>query len=163
MSVIFQLFSAMDLKGFNSHQLKLLRDEVVKALYEPAILAHIKKRADQVYEQLTARQPTQKPISDPCPAPLSIPADERKRCPQMFTEADLEPQVITNEQREILEWAIECELQHSYRVLEDIQTRANYFFSRLKNGNLPQGHDTSYSHIDDPVLRPQTISREYLG
>jgi hypothetical protein len=148
MSIIFQLFSAMDLKSFTQAQLGNLRDEVVKALYEPAILAHVKKRADQVYEQLTGHPPTQKAISAPTPAPLTIPANLRVRCPQFFTQADING--LSPEHREILEWAIECELLNSYRVLVDIQTKANYLYNQETSGNLPQGHDTNYSHIDDP-------------
>jgi hypothetical protein len=161
MSVIFQLFSAMDLTGVSTADLNKLRDEVVNALYEPAILAHVKRRADQVYEQLTTNRPTQKAISPLSQPAASIPKDQRPRGPLLF-EAN-EYQALSAEQKQILEWAIECELQHSYRVLVAIQTRVNYFFSQLKGGHLPQGHDTNYSHIDDPLLRPQSFSREYPG
>jgi hypothetical protein len=161
MSVIFQLFSAADLKDLTNEDLNALRDQVTNALYAPATLTHVKKRADQVYGQLTGDVPTQKPIDEPSQAPASIPKDQRERCSQIFTPENLNQ--LTAQQRKILEWAIECELQHSYRVLQDIQTKVQYFLSQKKGGMLPQGHDTSYSHIDDPVLRPQTLSREYPG
>jgi hypothetical protein len=161
MSVIFQLFSAADLTGLTTGDLEELRNEVTNALYAAATLAHAKKRADQVYEQLTGSVPAQKPIDEPAQIPASIPKQQRQRCPQIFTPENLNQ--LTDQQKTILEWAIECELQHSYRVLQDIQTKMQYFLSKKKGGMLPQGHDTSYSHIDDPVLRPQALSREYPG
>ena len=171
MSLIFQLFNAMDLNELQDYELNLLKDKVSELLSDPEILAYVKPRADEVYEQLKgnmvgASSTPQGTGASPAVSVLSVfyneqylaknkaassPPKPHKRAEVLYGPNGLNG--LGTKERKILEWAIECELMHSYPVLVAMQAKVQYFFSQLPSraGRLPQAPDARYTHLEDPM------------
>ena len=136
MAVIFQLFCAEDLLKLTATQLDDLKTTVGMALnYSPRVLATVKSRADQVFQQLTSRTPTQQSISpDPSKGMLF----------QLFNQADLE--LLNAQQVDILKMAITCALTHSPEALQVVKDEADALFVNY-TGQRPKESDVYYGNI----------------
>lgn len=155
MSIIFQLFSAKDLKDLDESQLRILRETVNvyfnpylditlnttlknPARVTPEIIAAIWSRTREVASQLRpgATLPTDPPGFNPS-QPLF---------PQILAEQPIQNLNLSPAERHILEMAISCEVAHVnyYHHLQDVKDRVYDTFDFL-TGQRPQGPDTFYS------------------
>lgn len=145
MSVIFQLFSAEDLKKLSAVQLDDLKSYVVYVMNnEQSVIDEIGSRARDVFAQLTEPLPGELPKAQaPLPAPL--PSRELEGVLlKIFDEAQLRD--LSGEQIEILKWAIICEMTHSKAALEAIKALVYERFKGYHKGD-PQGSDAFYQHL----------------
>jgi hypothetical protein len=156
MSVVFQLFRASDLAQLTEPQLEELKKTVGLALNEPAVLAHLRERADEVFQQLAKKAPTQRTVSA-LPTTLSAGSSLQElreglsaaRLSQLYNIEDLRELDRNNTHRDILRMAIDCEVVHSQEVLLAIKTQIHQkfssFFSSYKEVVSAKGHDRQYS------------------
>lgn len=138
MSVIFQLFSAADLQGLDMRQMNELKEMIGKIQSAPSVLAAVKDRADEVFTQIKNRSPM---------AGLPPSPEQAGMLVHLFHEQDIE--ILTEEEKTIIEWAIICEVTHSEVALLAIREQADILFSRHKpEASLPNS-DIGY-HITTP-------------
>ena len=163
MSIIFQLFSAQDLKTLDETQLRILRETVNvyfnpylditlnttlkdPARVTPEIIAAIWNRTGEVIPQLRpgSTLPTTPPGLDPS-QPLF---------PQILAAQPLQSLNLTATERHVLEMAISCEVAHVnyYHHLQNVKERAYATFDFL-TGQRPQDPDTFYSpfNLNSPL------------
>ena len=145
MAIIFQLFRAEDLDRLTPTQLNRLRVAVVQAMEDSSNLPSVQTRATTVFQQLRALNSNQ---------PASPAEPSRTLLFQFFSPADLA--LLSAQQREILEWAIVCEVTHSRLALEAIRDKVYPLYESFVGGppfNLtpanPTRSDTSYDHLRD--------------
>jgi hypothetical protein len=160
MSIIFQLFSAEDLKSLDPTKLEALR-EVVRAHFNsrldttlntklndssritPQVIAGIWERARNVYQQLKNA-----PLSPTPPSSLNL---SQPLFPQFFPLAGSN---LTPYEREILEMAISCEITN-FNYYDHLQTLKEFVYDKFDDltatpgqsgtGQRPRGPDTFYS------------------
>jgi hypothetical protein len=138
MSVIFQLFSAADLEKLTPAQLDELKAKVSKHLRDPSdqVLARLRKRADQVFNQFSPSPPAHQPPGPGSRVPMQSLAY------QLFDARDLAN--LNSRQLLLLEWALECERDRSPYVLEIIRNDVEAWFKARTNNSQPVP-DASYS------------------
>jgi hypothetical protein len=150
MSIIFQLFNTENLKNLSNAQLDQLLDSIIHKVddsansvlnasmasakqienelretpppdYAPEVIDTLRKRAQEVFQQLMSQ-----PISNP-PGPFNRAAS---MFDQLLSAEDFErlnqDTRLRDARRKILLWAITCELDNlnSYRALQRIQGEA---------------------------------------
>lgn len=164
MSIIFQLFSADDLKMLRPEEFTTLTDKILDELRRSSpeikqilgvsrppkleiaqdtpqqLKDALRKRIHEVFQQLTSRLPRH-PSRSLEPA---RPIDE-----QLFDPDELG--LLDAQKKRILEWAIHCEVAYleqsleRYNALKDWKDRYHDTFSQITDGQRPKGPDTSYS------------------
>jgi len=138
MSVIFQLFSADDLKGLNMRQMNELKEMIGKIQSSPKVLEAVKVRADEVFKQLKGHDPTEGLPPSPEQAGMLV---------HLFHEPDLAD--LSEEEKTIIEWAVICEVTHNEAALLAIRKQADILFSRHKPEAALPNSDIGY-HITTP-------------
>jgi hypothetical protein len=135
MSVVFQLFCADDLQKLDETQFRQLKEAVIAALNtSPAVLDKVKDRADTVFEQLKQRRSTQQGVR--LEPNMNLVA-------RFFNDADFNS--LSQQERDIIEWAIVCEETHSPDVLQVVRDQVYPLF-RQHTGGDPTGSDVFYQH-----------------
>lgn len=179
MSIIFQLFSAEDLKALDKTKLEILKQKV-KAAFDPAkyadstmnttlddlslvetelrskIIENLRQRADTVFRQLKSE--------------LEFPNDPIMPRDDLELSWPLYPQILRNTafdslallQRHIFEMAISCDVTHfnSYIHLLSIKKFARGLFFDLANHLPSKDPDTEYSPFkpDSPLYKLYNLS-----
>jgi hypothetical protein len=174
MSIIFQLFSADDLKVLQPDKFEELTGAILGELRKspsqvrqvlgvdrsPRLMIPqdtpqqlkdaLRRRIHQVFQQLTSRPPRN-------PSRALEPA--RAIDEQLFEPDELA--MLDAQKRLILQWAIHCEVAYlersfeQYKALKDWKDRYHTEFSRIMNGQRPKGPDTNYSPFNpgSPLYR----------
>jgi hypothetical protein len=163
MSIIFQLFSAKDLKDLDESQLRILR-ETVNVYFNPYLditlnttLKHPARVTPEIIAAIWNR--TREVVSQLRPG-ATLPADPPGVNPsqplfrQILTAQPLQSLNLTSRESDILEMAISCEVAHVnyYHHLQDVKDRVYETFDFL-TGQRPQDPDTFYSpfNLNSPL------------
>jgi hypothetical protein len=146
MSVIFQLFSAEDLRDLTPVQLESIKNAIRDALQNPPrVPDQVKGRIYEVFRQLTSKLPSNPPVSPDPSSPILY---------QLLSEEDL--RLLDHKQLDILKMAISCEMANSFYALWAIKDSVHAVFHQFR-GQPPQGPDASYAPFSRNYSPPPTM------
>jgi hypothetical protein len=151
MSIIFQLYRAEDLSALNPDSIEAFRKASEDVLWRtPEVLSTVRNRAFEVFKQLIPEEPDPTVIIDQIDQ-----VDSTDRYLDMlallFDRADVGR--LSVHQRDILRWAIICEITHSAAALQVCQRILDRKLAALTGRTADTfGSDAeiSYRHFERP-------------